>query len=29
MEGMDWIILTQNRDRLQILVNALTNIRVP
>ena len=28
-EGMDWIDLTQDRDRWQALVNALMNLRVP
>jgi hypothetical protein len=27
--GMDWIDLAQYRNRLQALVNAVTNIRVP
>jgi len=27
--GMDWIDLTQNRDRWQPLVKALINFRVP
>jgi hypothetical protein len=26
---MDWIVLTQDRDRGQALVNAVMNIRVP
>ena len=28
-EGMDWIDLDQNRDRLRALVNAVMNLRVP
>jgi hypothetical protein len=27
--GMDWIELVQNRDRWQVLVNAVMNLRVP
>jgi hypothetical protein len=27
--GMDWINLALNRDRLQALVNAVMNLRVP
>jgi hypothetical protein len=27
--GMDWIELTQNRDRWRILVSAVMNLRVP
>jgi len=27
--SMDWIELAQDRDRWQVLVNAVTNIRVP
>jgi len=27
--GMDWIKLAQNRDRWQVLVNAVMNLRVP
>jgi len=29
MEGMDWIDLTQGRDRRQTVVNAVMNRRVP
>jgi hypothetical protein len=29
MEGLDWIELAQDRDRWQILVNAVMNLRVP
>jgi len=28
-EGMDWIDLTQGRDRSQDLVNAVMNLRAP
>ena len=28
-EGMDWIYLVQGRDRWQVFVNAVMNIRVP
>jgi len=28
-EGMDWIDLPQNRDRLRALVSAVMNLRVP
>ena len=28
-EGMDWIDVSQNRDRLRALVNAVMNLRVP
>jgi len=27
--GMDWIDLTQDRDRLQAVLNAVMNLRVP
>jgi hypothetical protein len=27
--GMDWIALAQDRDRKQVLVNAVMNLRVP
>jgi len=27
--GMDWIEVAQDRDRLQALVNAVMNLRVP
>jgi hypothetical protein len=27
--GMDWIELTQNRDKWQALVNAVMNLRIP
>jgi len=29
MGDMDWIDLSQNRDRLRTFVNAVTNLRVP
>ena len=29
MGGMDWIDLVQSADRLQALVNAVMNLRVP
>jgi hypothetical protein len=28
-EGMDWIDLAQDRDRWQVLVNAVMNLGVP
>jgi hypothetical protein len=28
-EGMDWIVVAQNRDRWRELVNAVMNLRVP
>jgi len=28
-EGMDWLDLSQDRDRWQTLVNAVMNLRVP
>jgi len=28
-EGMDWIVMAQNRDRWRVPVNAVMNIRVP
>ena len=28
-EGIDWIIVTEDRDRWQALVNVVMNIRVP
>jgi len=27
--GLDWIALAQDRDRWQLLVNAVMNLRVP
>ena len=27
--GMDWIDMAQNRNRLQVLVNVVMNLRVP
>ena len=29
MWGMDWIGLAQDRDRWQVVVNAVMNLRVP
>jgi hypothetical protein len=29
LEGMDWIDLDQNRDRLRAVVNSVMNLRVP
>jgi len=28
-EGMDWIDVAQDRDRWQVLVNVVMNLRVP
>jgi hypothetical protein len=28
-EGMDWIVMAQDRDRWRVLVNVVMNLRVP